>query len=214
MGEIEFDGSATNGLEVDEERPARRVEHVAWVWLAMQHLLGGASAGDRQGHAAQRGAEKLAVGVGERGRLFGPRNELLRLGDSVREVGRDDIEVPQAGMQPLQGTCVVGRLQPRRCDRVVVRPEGDPEAVTFVDAMSNSRRDRGHRSLELGQPLSDLDFERRHCCVRRTRDAGEDVARHHAQGDPVRVVQNNGVVGREAELAGCQYGGSDGAPEL
>ena len=104
MGEIEFDGSATHGLEVNEERPARRVEHVAWVWLAMQHLLGGASPGDRQGHAAQRAVEKLAVGVGECRRLFRPRNELVRLGDSVREVGRDDIEVPQAGMQPLQSS--------------------------------------------------------------------------------------------------------------
>ena len=103
MGEIEFEGSATHGLEVDKERPARRVEHVAWVWLAMQHLLGGASAGDRQGHAAQRAVEKLAVRVGECRRLFGPRNESVRLGDSVREVGRDDIDVPQAGMQPLQG---------------------------------------------------------------------------------------------------------------
>ena len=79
--------------------------------------------------------------------------------------------------------------------------------------MSNARLKRSHGRIGLGQPLSDLDFER--CCpVSRTSDTGEDVAGHEAHGDPVRVVQDKSIVGREVELAGGRDRGSDGAPEL
>jgi hypothetical protein len=109
MSEIEFDRSPTNGLEVDEQRPIPRVQYVAWVWLAVQHLLGGASVGDRSRHAAQRAAEKLAVRVGERGSVLRARNELLSLCDSIREVGRDDIQLPQVGNLLVGPSAVKGR---------------------------------------------------------------------------------------------------------
>ena len=108
MGEVEFDWPTTTGLEVYEQRPVLRAEHVAWVRLAVQQLLGGAAVADRSSQASQRVAEKLPVRVGERRSAVAARNELLRLRDSIREVRRRDIELPHAGMQPLERIGVVG----------------------------------------------------------------------------------------------------------
>ena len=108
MGEVEFDRPTTTGLEVDEQRPVLRAEHVARVRLAVQQLLGGAAVADRSSQASQRVAEKLPVRVGERRSEVAARNELLSLRDSIREVRRRDIELPHAGMQPLERIRVVG----------------------------------------------------------------------------------------------------------
>src|SRR5580658_9299363 len=67
MDEVEFDRTTATGLEVDEQRPVLRVEHVARVRLAVEQLLAGAGArgpagtapadvADRSGAAFQRGA--------------------------------------------------------------------------------------------------------------------------------------------------------------
>ena len=53
-------------------------------------------------------AEKLPVRVGERRSVVAARNELLGLRDSIREMRRRGIELPHAGMQPLERICVVG----------------------------------------------------------------------------------------------------------
>ena len=66
VGDVELDRPAAARLEVDEQRPVRRAEHVAWVRLAVQQLLGGTAVADRSLQASQRVAEKLPVRVGER----------------------------------------------------------------------------------------------------------------------------------------------------
>jgi len=43
MGEIELDRPAAARLEIDEQQPVLRGEHVAWVRLAVQQLLGAAA---------------------------------------------------------------------------------------------------------------------------------------------------------------------------
>ena len=67
VGEVELDRPTTTRLEVDEERPVLRAEHVAWVRLAVQELFGGGPVVDGSALASQRAAEKLPVGVLERG---------------------------------------------------------------------------------------------------------------------------------------------------
>ena len=109
MGEVKFDRPTTTGLEVDEQWPVLRAEQVAWVWLAVQQLLGGAAVIDCSPQAAQRGAQKFLVRVGKRGSIVGTRDELLRLRDPIREMRRRDIQVPQAGMKPLK-RIRIGRL--------------------------------------------------------------------------------------------------------
>jgi hypothetical protein len=78
------------------------------VGFAVQQLLRGAAVGDRSSYASQRVAEKLPVRAGERRSLVAARHELLSLCDSIREVGRRDIELPHAGMQPRERIRVVG----------------------------------------------------------------------------------------------------------
>ncbi len=108
MGEVEFDRPTATRLEVYEQRSVLRAEHVAWVRLAVQQLLGGAAVADRSSQASKRVAEKLPVRVGERRSLVAARNESLSLCDSIGEVRRRDIERAHAGMQPLERVRVVG----------------------------------------------------------------------------------------------------------
>ena len=198
MGEVELDGAAAARLEVDEQRPVLRVEHVARVRLAVQQLLGGAAVARSLVAGFATCCEKLPVGVGERRSEVGARNEMLGLRDSIGEVRRRDIDLPHAGMQPLERVRVVGRCELSGCTRLVVGPQRDREAVTLVDARLHARIERGHRALGFGEPLSKLDLELGDL-LRRVRDAGEDVARQQAQREPVRVVKHDRIVDRQAE---------------
>jgi hypothetical protein len=52
MGEVELDRPTATRLEVYEQQPVLRAEHVAWVRLAVQQLLGGAAVADRSSQAS------------------------------------------------------------------------------------------------------------------------------------------------------------------
>src|SRR3954468_20784422 len=132
MGEIEFDGSATTRLEVDEQWSALGVEQVAWVGLAVQQLLGGAGVIDRPPQVPQCRTEKLPIRVGERGCVVGARDESWRLRDPIGEMRRRDVQIPEAGMEPRKGIRVDRWCDPSKRDRFVVRPERDPETVAPV----------------------------------------------------------------------------------
>ena len=94
--------------KVDEQQPVLRPEHVARVRLAVQQLLGGAAVADRAPQASQRVAEKLPVRVSELRCVGAVANQPLRLRDSIREVRRRQIDLPHAGMQPLERLRVLG----------------------------------------------------------------------------------------------------------
>jgi hypothetical protein len=61
MSEIELNRPTATRFEVDEHHPARGVEQVAWVRLAMQELLGSGAPADHPATAFQRRREKLSV---------------------------------------------------------------------------------------------------------------------------------------------------------
>ena len=107
MSEVEFDRPTTTGLEVYEERPVLRAEHVAWVRLAVQQLLDGPAVVDSSPQASERVAEELPVRVRERRSAVAARNQSLSVRDSIREARRRHIELPHAGMQPLERIGVV-----------------------------------------------------------------------------------------------------------
>ena len=52
VGEVEFDWPPATRLEVDEQRPVLRAEHVARVRLTVQELLGGATVADHSSQAS------------------------------------------------------------------------------------------------------------------------------------------------------------------
>src|SRR5215212_4966642 len=52
MGEVEFDRPTATCLEVDEQQPVLRGEHVTWVRLAVQVLLGAAALADHSPQAS------------------------------------------------------------------------------------------------------------------------------------------------------------------
>lgn len=52
MGEVEFARATATRLEVYEQQPVLRAEHVAWVRFAVQQLLGGAAVADRSPQAS------------------------------------------------------------------------------------------------------------------------------------------------------------------
>ncbi len=125
--------------------------------------------------------------------MVAARNELLSLRDPVREVRRRDIELPHAGMEPLERIGVAGWGDLSRRHRFVVGPQRDHEAVTLVDAGLHSRLKSSHRALGSGEPLSKVDFELCHL-MRYMCDPGKDVTGQQAQSELVRVVKNDRVV--------------------
>ena len=102
MGEVELDRSTATGLEIYEQQPVLRGEHVARVRLAVQQLLGTATLANPSSQVSQRVAEQLPVRVRERWSVVAARHELLGLVDAIREVRRRDIELAHADMPPLE----------------------------------------------------------------------------------------------------------------
>src|SRR5207247_2820013 len=107
-GKVELDGPADRVLEVYEERPVLRAEHVPRVRLTVQQLLGGAPVDDRPPQAPQRVGEQLPVRVRELRRDVAARSVLLIIRDSIHEVRRRDVYLPHAGMESLERLGVCG----------------------------------------------------------------------------------------------------------
>ena len=129
-------------------------------------------------------------------------NQPLRLRDSIREVRRRHIDLPHAGMQPLERLRVLGRRDLSRRYRLVVGPQRDREGVTRIDARLHPRLKLSDRAIGFGEPPSDLDFERGTCLMRYRRDPSKSVTRQQAYGEPVRVVKNNGVIDPQVQRRG------------
>ena len=87
MGEVELDRSAATRLEIYEQQPVLRGEHVARVRLAVQQLLGTATLADPSSQVSQRVGEQLPVRVGESRSAVATRNELLGLVDRSVKCG-------------------------------------------------------------------------------------------------------------------------------
>src|SRR5215831_1112806 len=109
VGEVELDRPTAARLQIDEQQPVVRGEHVAWVRLAVQQLPGAAALADHPAQACQRGAEELAVRGGERRRVITAGHQLLSQLDPIGEARRRDIERAQAGVQPPERLGVAGR---------------------------------------------------------------------------------------------------------
>jgi len=193
MGDVELDRPAATSLEVCEQQPVLRPEHIAGVWLPVEQLLGGFPLTDRPRHLSQRVAQKLAVRIPKIRGLRTVADQRLRLCDAIREVGRNEIDLPHSSVQPLKRLRILG-WDVTTGYRLVVGPQCDDEAVTHVDARLHPRIERSYGTIGFGEPTSDLDFE---LCASRPlhlRDPSENVTRPQAQSEPVRVVQNDGVI--------------------
>src|ERR1700760_1256242 len=159
MGEVEFDRPPATRLEIYEQRPVLRGEHVARVRLAVQQLLGTAVLADHSSQVSQRVAEELPVRAGEGRSAVAARDELLSLLDPIGEMRRRDIELAHARVQPLEGAGVVGGWALSRCRWFVVGPERDHEAVTLIDPRVHAGLESRHRAAGRGELLGNLNFE-------------------------------------------------------
>jgi hypothetical protein len=177
MGDVELDRPAATCLQVYELQPVLRPEQVARVRLAVQQLLGGAAIADRAPQTSQRVAEQLPVSISQLRSEGAVGNQSLRLRDSIREVRRGHIDLPHAGMQPLERLRVLGWRDNARRYRLIVGPQRDREAVTHVDARLHSRLKRSHRAIGFGEPPSDLNLELCACLMRHVRDPSKNVTR-------------------------------------
>jgi hypothetical protein len=193
MSDVELNGPAATRLEVDEQEPFLRAEHVAGMRLAVKELLGGATVLDLPAHGSQRGTEELAVGIGELRSTASVRNERSRLRDSISEVRRRHVDLPHPGMKPLERVRVLGRRGLSSRHRFVVGPERDREAVTHVDAWLHSWLKGNGGASGCCEPLRKLDFELGHLLANMG-DPSNDVTRQQAQRELVRVVKNDRVI--------------------
>ena len=162
----------------------------------------GAPRSDRTPQASQRVAEKLPTRLIKLWRVRAVADQPLRFGNSIREVRRCQIDLAHAGMVPLECLRVLGWRDVSRRHRLVVRPQRDREAVTHVDTGLHPRFERFHRAAGFGKPPTDLDFELGAGLMRYRRDPSENVTRGQAQGDAVRVMDNDRIVDSEAQGGG------------
>jgi hypothetical protein len=205
VGDVELDRPAATRLEVCEQQPLLCSEQVAWVWLAVEQLLGVAPFDDRSSQASQRVAEQLTVCVREIGSVVVAPDQPLRFRDSICEVRRRNVDLPHAGMESLERVRVLGGSDLSRRYGFVVGPERDYEAVTHVDLRLDARVERGDWALGFREPPSKLNFERCARLMRYGRDSGNDVTRQQAQNEPVRVVKNDRVIGRQVKHRGGRH---------
>ncbi len=131
--------------------------------------------------------------------MIAARNQPLSFRNSIGEVRRRHVDLPHAGMQPLERVRVLGWRDLSRWHVLVVGPERDHEAVMHVDARRDSRVECGDWALGFRESLRKLDFERCARLMHDARDANNDVTRQQAQNDPVRVVKHNRVIDRQAK---------------
>lgn len=120
-------------------------EHIAGVRLTVQELPSGATVADRSSQASERVEEERSVRVGELGREVAARHEVLRLLNTIGEVGRRDSKHAHAVMEPLEGTGIVGGFDRSRGRRFVVGPQCDRKAITRIDTGGHSPLKSRHR---------------------------------------------------------------------
>jgi hypothetical protein len=159
MGDVELDRPTATGLQVSEQQPVLRPEQIARVRLAVEQLLGDVPLTDRPRQLSQRVAQKLAVRIPKIRGLGAVADQRLRLRDAIGEVGRNEIGLAHANVQPLKRLGIRGRCDVPVGQRLVVGPQCDDEAVTHVDAWLHSRIERSYGAIGFGEPTSDLDFE-------------------------------------------------------
>ncbi len=167
--------------------------------LAVEQLLGGVPLTDRPRQRSQTVAQQLAVSIPKIRSSGAVVDQRLRRRDALREVGRNEIDLPHPSVQPLERLRILGWFDVTVGNRLVVRPQCDHEAVTHVDARLHPRIERSYGAVGFGEPTSDLDFELCGPPPLRVRDPSENVTRPQAQSEPVRVVENDCVIDSEAE---------------
>lgn len=205
MRDVELDRPTTARLEVDEQKPIPRPEHVARVRLAMQQLLGRASLDDRPAHRSQRRSEQIAVRAGDLRVVVRVIDQPLRLVDSIHEVRHPmlgELGLSHAGVHLLERAGVlIGRDVGRRYG-FVVGPERDRKAVSLVDARLDARIEHRDWRTGVGEASSHLDLEPGAVLPRPRRDSGEYIARPKVHREPVRIVQHDGTVDTQTALDG------------
>lgn len=199
MRDVELDRSAAACLEVYKEQASLCPEQVARMRLAVQQLLVGVTPFDGAPQVSQRLAEKLALGVSKLRSVGAVAKQRLRLFDAIREVRRSHIDLPHAGMQPLQNLRILGWCNVMRWHRFIVFPQRDREAATHVDARLHARLRLCHRTTGLGEPRSRLNFEPGTRLLRFIGYPSKNVTRQQAHSDAIGVVNNNGVIDQEAK---------------
>jgi hypothetical protein len=202
--EIELDRPADTVLEIYEERPLLRVEHVPRVGLAVQQLLRCAPVDDRPPQTPEPVGEKPPILSCEIRSDVATCNPKLNVCGSIREVRRRDVDLPHDVMQTLERVRIVPRGNLSRLHMFEVGQHGDLEAVSHEDAWLDSRFQSSHRAVGLRKPLNDFKFSR--CAHRRRensianwRDPGDDIAWHQADDKPVGVAKNDRVIDGQAE---------------
>ena len=196
VGDVELDWPIATRLEVNEPHAARRPQQVARVRFAVQQLLVRAAVDDGPAKAAQRVSQEFPICVDELRTLRTVSDDRLRFFDSLGEVWCRRIELPHACMQAFERLRILGQRGVGRRQRLVVRPKCDREAVMYVDERVHPRVEDSDRAVGFLKPPCHLDFERCNFMVPSNggRDPSQNITRPQSQSEPVRLVENVGVI--------------------
>ena len=213
MGEVELDRPAAACLEVDEEHSVLRREHVARVRLTVQQLFTAAPP-DRSSQTSQRPLRAVR-GLRRRAPVSACGWSRVAAPESTRSVKcgveRSSSRMPRCNRSSASD--VGGWWDSARCDGFVVGPQRDDKAVTLVHAWLCPRLQSGHGTARCDESLSEVDLELRTLMLHR-RHTSKDAARHQPQGELVRVVQDDRVLGREIQRRCDHHGCRNGTRHL
>jgi hypothetical protein len=210
--EVELDRPAAARLEVDEQGSDPGAEEVAGMGLAVKRLFVRSAPADQSAHPTKTIEEHRPVPVSELGREPPIHEQSRRVLNPIREVRCRKVEPAHTPVQPLECVGIGGR-----CDlplgRREIRPQADLETVALVDTRLDSTVESHHRAVGLGEPYGKGDFERGVSLPDRC-DPGHDIAGHEPYHEVVRVLQNGGVISRQAGYPGDGHGSVDCSDEF
>jgi len=188
------------------------VENVAWVWLSVEKLFRCALLRDRQQRFVHGVGQEHAVHEVKVGGLGGVADELLCLSNTFCEVRCRGLDRSHASVQLPKCLCIVNRRATPIGSWFVVGPEGDVEAVPLIHAWFHPSVEWRDGAVGFGEPFGELDLEL--CLMFVLSDSGKSITGPQAQCEPVRVVEDDSLVGRQAKVAGGRSGRSHRAPDF
>src|SRR5439155_14237603 len=136
-----------------------RGEHVPRVRLAVQQLLASTAVGEQPPRGLEPVEEELPVLVREVRCGVALGKPPLDLCETIGEVRRAHVDLPQSAMKTFERVRVVTRWKLSRLRLFEVAPHGDLEAVTRDDAWFDAWIESSYRAVcVLREASRELDF--------------------------------------------------------
>jgi hypothetical protein len=223
VSQVEFHRATAARLQVDEEKTATRIEHIARMRFAMENLLRRSAIKYRPFQCRQCVPDQVSVSVAERGRaVCVPSDDVFGFIDPVGEVRCCQIELPHSSVELLECSRIADRaaaslrtgpvVVPKRAGGVI-RPERDEEAGPAVDPRFDMWLGSDDRASGVSETPSQIELDRVESS-RSVTDSSQNIAGEKAQRKFRGVTQDDRVLDCQPQARGGGHCGVDCSPKI